>query len=57
MASFAVNADLLKIRSNAQFPFISLGDYEGTFLQSVIRVNQLEGKADDCKKVCNNMFI
>ena len=51
MASFAVNIKYLKSKPQARFHHLSKGNYETLFLQDLIKTDELEAKANNCRKV------
>jgi hypothetical protein len=51
MASFAINTRLLINKKSALFPYVSKKNYESIFLTQLIKIEDLEGKANDCTKV------
>ena len=51
MASFAINTKYLIDKKAALFPYVSKKNYESIFLNQLVKIEELEGKADDCTKV------
>jgi hypothetical protein len=51
MASFGINIKFLKSKPKARFHHLSKGNYETLFLKDLVTIDELEAKANNCRRV------